>query len=166
MAENKPWDLKSGGSYYVVRDQSSVICFKIGLKSDFRGYRIVASHSDTPGFKLKPNGIAENANYRKLNTEVYGGPIFSTWTDRPLGLAGRVFRKTKEGLISEFVNIPDVCLIPNLPIHFNREVNKGIELNAQVDMQAVLGVKNAFGKNHIKRATKKRRSRKPRFVFV
>ena len=49
LAENKPWDLKSGGSYYVVRDQSSVICFKIGLKSDFRGYRIVASHSDTPG---------------------------------------------------------------------------------------------------------------------
>ena len=155
LAENKPWDLKSGGSYYVVRDQSSVICFKIGLKSDFRGYRIVASHSDTPGFKLKPNGIAENANYRKLNTEVYGGPIFSTWTDRPLGLAGRVFRKTKEGLISEFVNIPDVCLIPNLPIHFNREVNKGIELNAQVDMQAVLGVKNGSEKITLNELLKK-----------
>jgi len=155
LAENKPWDLKSGGSYYVVRDQSSVICFKTGLKSDFRGYRIVASHSDTPGFKLKPNGIAENANYRKLNTEVYGGPIFSTWTDRPLGLAGRVFRKTKEGLISEFVNIPDVCLIPNLPIHFNREVNKGIELNAQVDMQAVLGVKNGSEKITLNELLKK-----------
>ena len=86
---------------------------------------------------------------------MYGGPIFSTWTDRPLGLAGRVFRKTKEGLISEFVNIPDVCLIPNLPIHFNREVNKCIELNAQVDMQAVLGVKNGSEKITLNELLKK-----------
>ncbi len=98
LAENKPWNVKSGGSYYVVRDQSSVICFKIGLKSDFRGYRIVASHSDTPGFKIKPNSTLENPHYMKFNTEVYGGPIFSTWMDRPLGIAGRVYRKTENGL--------------------------------------------------------------------
>lgn len=147
LAENKPWNVKSGGSYYVVRDQSSVICFKIGLKSDFRGYRIVASHSDTPGFKLKPNSTLENPHYMKFNTEVYGGPIFSTWMDRPLGIAGRVYRKTEKGLTLELVDLPDVCLIPNLPIHFNREVNKGAELNPQVDMQAIWSTKGASGKS-------------------
>lgn len=147
LAENKPWNVKSGGSYYVVRDQSSVICFKIGLKSDFRGYRIVASHSDTPGFKLKPNSTLENPHYMKFNTEVYGGPIFSTWMDRPLGIAGRVYRKTEKGLTLELVDLPDVCLIPNLPIHFNREVNKGAELNPQVDLQAIWSTKGASGKS-------------------
>ena len=83
----------------------------------------------------------------KFNTEVYGGPIFSTWMDRPLGIAGRVYRKTEKGLTLELVDLPDVCLIPNLPIHFNREVNKGAELNPQVDMQAIWSTKGASGKS-------------------
>lgn len=102
-----------------------------------KGFHIVASHSDSPSFKLKEQPeIRVEENYVKLNTEKYGGMILSTWMDRALSVAGRVVVKNEEnGLVTKLVNIDkDLCVIPNLAIHMSRDMNKGVEYNPQVDM--------------------------------
>ncbi|MDE6047817.1 MAG: M18 family aminopeptidase, partial [Anaeroplasmataceae bacterium] len=115
-------------------NMSSLLAFVLP-KDTLKGFHITAAHLDSPTFKLKPNFTLEKGKYIKLNTEVYGGPIYSTWMDRPLGIAGRVFVLENNVLQAKLVNIdkPMLC-IPNLPIHYNRNVNKGVELNPQVDM--------------------------------
>ncbi len=125
------WDLKNGGNYFTTKDQSSVIAFKMGQKLDSKSFNIVASHLDSPNLKIKPNGVITKPNYTSLNTEVYGGPILSTWLDRPLSIAGRVFVKTKEGLKSILVNIDeDLLVIPNVCIH----LKKDSDINPQRDL--------------------------------
>ena len=133
LAPNQVWSLEDGGRYFTIVDQSSLIAFRINNSAT--SFRIVATHNDSPGFKIKPNGLLEQRNYLLLNTEVYGSPIYSTWFDRLLKMAGRLFVKDKEGVRSELViaKLFEV-LIPNLAIHFNREINDGIKLNPQIDL--------------------------------
>lgn len=129
-------DLIPGGRYFIIRNDSALIAFSLP-KDEIKGFHIAASHSDSPCFKLKeqPEITVEN-QYRKLNVEKYGGMILSTWLDRPLGVAGRVIVKEENKFVSKLVDLgPDFCVIPNLSIHFNREINKGYEYNPQVDMQ-------------------------------
>ena len=136
LSEKETYQLETGKKYYVVRNDSSIIAFEIPEK-DVKGFRIIASHSDSPCFKLKenPEVTLENA-YVKFNVEKYGGMILSTWLDRPLSVAGRVVIKEKECLIAKLINFEEnLCIIPNVAIHFNREINKGMEYNPQVDMQ-------------------------------
>lgn len=126
-----------GGKYYTMQNGSAVIAVKIP-ESGAAGFRIVASHSDSPCFKVKetPEIRLEN-KYVKLNTEKYGGMILNTWMDRPLSVAGRVFVKDEETgtLVQKLVDFKkDMLIIPNVAIHFNREVNDGLKLNPQVDM--------------------------------
>ena len=97
LEENKEWNLEANKSYFVVRGGASIIAFKV--PSTQEGFMIVASHNDSPSFKVKPNGELNAGSYKKLNTEPYGGMLISTWFDRPLGIAGRVFVKTKEGVV-------------------------------------------------------------------
>ncbi len=120
---------------YRVRNDSSLIAFKMP-KGTPKGFHIMASHCDSPCFKVKPRPeITVDEQYVKLNVEKYGGMILSTWLDRALGIAGRVIVKEKDALVSRLVDLgPDVCVIPNLSVHFNREINKGFEYNPQVDM--------------------------------
>ena len=105
------------------------------------GYRIIASHSDSPGFKIKENPeIIVEDQYVKLNVEGYGGMILSTWLDRPLSVAGRVIIKEDGSYISKLINIDrDLLMIPNLAIHMNREINKSYTYNRQKDMLPILG---------------------------
>lgn len=128
---------KPGGCYYAVQNGSALIAVRIP-ENGARGVRIVASHSDSPCFKIKENAEMKlEGQYVKLNTEKYGGSILSTWLDRPLSAAGRVFVKDSgTGAIEQkLVNIQkDILIIPNVAIHFNREVNDGYKLNPQVDM--------------------------------
>lgn len=129
--------LMPGGKYYTIQNGSAVIAVKIP-RSGAAGFRIVASHSDAPCFKVKetPEIRLEN-KYVKLNTEKYGGTIMNTWMDRPLSVAGRIFIKDQENgtLIQKLVDIKkDLLVIPNVAIHFNREVNDGFKLNPQVDL--------------------------------
>lgn len=138
LLEGKPWQLQAGGKYYVGRNMSSLIAF-VMPRMNVKAYRIAAAHLDSPTFKLKPNFTLERGRYVKLNTEVYGGPIYSSWMDRPLGIAGRVFVQENQRIVAKLVNLNHpVALIPNLPIHYNRNVNKGVELNPQVDMLPIL----------------------------
>lgn len=142
---NQTWNLsKDIDNYYLKINDSSCIAFKLNKgNNDF--FKIIASHTDTPGFKLKTFPEIITNNYIKLNTEVYGGPILNTWLDRPLSLAGRVITKNNEVLSPKinFIDFQEALLtIPNLAIHMNREVNKGIELNKQIDMLPIIGLDN------------------------
>ncbi|MDE7213989.1 MAG: M18 family aminopeptidase [Anaeroplasmataceae bacterium] len=134
LKENEAWKLSLGGKYFIGRNMSSLLVFVLP-KAMPKGFHITAAHLDSPTFKLKPNFSLDKGRYVKLNTEVYGGPIYSTWMDRPLGIAGRVLVLEENTIKARLVNInePVVC-IPNLPIHYNRNVNKGVELNPQIDM--------------------------------
>lgn len=133
------WKIEKGGKYFVCQNDTSLFAFKIGAAEiEKSGFKIVAAHSDSPTFKIKPSPeISVEDTYIKFNTETYGSPILNTWLDRPLSIAGRVSCKGKRSMnpITHLVNIKQpILIIPNLPIHFNRTVNEGIALNKQIDM--------------------------------
>lgn len=140
LCESAHWDLEAGGSYFVTRNDSALIAFRIPRR-DFTGFQILASHCDSPVFKIKPNAdITVEDRYVKLNVEKYGGAMYAPWLDRPLSVAGRVIVETEEGIETRLVNIDrDLLVIPNLAIHFNREVNDGYKINVQKDMLPLLG---------------------------
>ena len=147
LFEKDSWSLEKGKKYYLVKNDSAVIAFKVGngdIEKD--GFRIIGSHTDAPGFKIKPNAeMKSEDHYVRLNTEVYGGPILYTWFDRPLGIAGRVILKGKSPLKPEVrlvnVNKP-VLIIPSLAIHMNRSVNDGYAFNKQKDTLPLVGFVN------------------------
>ena len=137
LRENEEWKLEKGGRYYTERNDSSVIAFAIPAKeADIKGFHMAAAHSDSPCFKIKEKPeLTVEEHYLRLNTEKYGGMILSTWLDRPLSVAGRLAVRGEKGIESRLVNIDqDLCVIPDVAIHMNREMNKGVEYNPQVDM--------------------------------
>jgi len=141
------WDIKKGGKYFVKRNQSAIFAFIVGTgEPEVDGIKLISAHSDSPCFKIKPSPeMVSDGHFIKLNTEVYGGPILSTWLDRPLSIAGRVITKGSKTLFPQhqLVNFEQPLLvIPNLAIHLNRSVNEGVELNKQTDMLPLLGIIN------------------------
>ena len=141
LFEGDCWDLTPGMSYYTTRNSSALIAFRLPEK-DLLGFSIMASHADSPCFKLKPNfELKAEDRFLKLNTERYGGMILSTWFDRPLSIAGRVMIKTETGVESRLVNLDqDLLVIPSLAIHMNREANDGFRFNPQTDLLPLCGV--------------------------
>lgn len=147
VREEDSWNLKKSGKYFFVKNQSALIAFVVGTgELEKEGFRIIGAHTDSPGFRIKPNADMEvEGSYVKLNTEVYGGPIINTWLDRPLSLAGRVALKSKNPFYPEvrLLNIKKpILIIPNLAIHMNRNVNSGVELNRQKDVLPLLSLVN------------------------
>jgi len=136
LKEKKKWSLEPGKGYYITRNHSSIIAFKAGGDLSDYSFQVTASHSDSPGFKLKENAELEiKKKYTVLNTEGYGGMICSTWFDRPLSVAGRVILRTDAGLETRLVDLDrDLLMIPSLAIHMDRTVNDGRKYNKQVDM--------------------------------
>ncbi|AWI07124.1 M18 family aminopeptidase [Clostridium drakei] len=147
LKEEDSWNLKKCGKYFVQKNNSALTAFVVG-KGDLErdGFKIIGAHTDSPGFKIKPNADIEvEGEYVKLNTEVYGGPIINTWLDRPLSLAGRVMIKSKNPFCPEerLLNVKKpILIIPNLAIHMNRNINSGIELNRQKDILPLLSMVN------------------------
>lgn len=140
LFEGEKWALQAGRGYFVSRNDSALIAFRLP-EEDFAGFQIMASHSDSPVFKIKPNAEMTVENqYVKLNVERYGGMLCAPWLDRPLSVAGRVIVRTGRGIETRLVNIDrDLLIIPNLAIHMNRQVNEGYAFNAQKDMLPLLG---------------------------
>ena len=142
LQENQKWHIQPGGRYFVTRNGSSLIAFTIP-QHGFKGMRIMASHGDSPTFKIKENPELEtDGHYIRLNVERYGGMLCAPWFDRPLSVAGRVIiiDPSSGSFISKLVNIDrDLVLIPNLAIHMNREANNGYKYNAQKDMLPLYG---------------------------
>lgn len=143
ISEAEKWNLKAGGKYFIIKNHSALIAFIVGTDIT-EGFRIIAAHTDSPTFRIKPNPeMISGGRYIKLNTEVYGGPILNTWFDRPLGIAGRVTIKSPNILYPDFqlvnINRP-ILIIPNLAIHLNPNINKGLEVNPQNDTLPLLGM--------------------------
>lgn len=145
LRENEKWEIKPGGSYYVTRNDSSLIAFCIGTQLSDYSFHIAASHSDFPTFKVKEHAELEvKKKYMQLNTEGYGGMLCATWFDRPLSVAGRVIVKENDRLVAKLVNIDrDLVMIPSVAIHMNRTVNDGYAYNKQVDMLPLFGGKES-----------------------
>lgn len=140
-------ELKAGDKVYVTKNDSSVYAFRLGRKPLAEtGFHMICAHSDSPTFRVKPHAeMTGEGRLVRLNTEVYGGPILSTWFDRPLTLAGRVIVRGKDAMSPEtmlmHVRRP-LLQISNLAIHFNRQVNDGVKLSKQKDMLPLLGLIN------------------------
>lgn len=128
----------------VVHHDTTMFAFTVGR--DYQAedmVRIAAAHTDYPCLRLKPNADFMTNQYAQVNVEVYGGAILNTWFDRPLGVAGRVAVKSADPFAPKMVSYRSkkpVMVIPNLAIHMNREVNRGVEINNQVDLMPVLDV--------------------------
>jgi len=141
------WNIKKGGKYYTTKSGSALFAFQLGNdEPENKGLKLVSAHSDSPGFKIKPQPeMLVDGKYLKLNTEVYGGPILMSWLDRPLSLAGRILLKGKDALNPEHRLVDfrkPLLIIPSVAIHLNRSVNDGIELNKQVDMLPLMTMVN------------------------
>lgn len=141
--ETESGEIDGDAAHFMIRNGSSLVAFRLPEEcrkekslNGIRGFHIIASHCDSPSFKIKENPeITVEDQYVKLNTEKYGGMILSTWLDRPLSAAGRIALRGEGGIEEKLVNIgEDLMVIPNLAIHMNREMNQGIAYNAQVDM--------------------------------
>lgn len=150
LSMSEIWKLEPLGKYYVKHRDSSLFAFTVGNDLDRDvPVRIAAAHTDFPGLYIKADPQMEKKGYLQLNVEVYGGAILSTWLDRPLSAAGKVALRSENIMKPEirFVDIREpFCTIPNLAIHMNREVNKGVELNRQKDMLPIAGLKTEL--NH------------------
>ncbi len=137
LFEHQNWQLEAGGSYYVVRDDAAIITFTLGDQEQLAdGFRIVGAHTDSPCLQIKPAMKQKGATgkLRRLGVEIYGGALLSTWFDRDLSIAGRVFIQQHD------TSRPQTCLlnftrpilsIPSLAIHLNREANKGVDIDKQ-----------------------------------
>ena len=139
LREGEEWELCPGEGYYVERNDSSLIAFRVP-EGEIRGFHIIASHSDSPCFKIKPKSqITVEDSYGKLDVEPYGGMIYATWLDRCLSVAGRIVYSEGGELKSRNVNVDeDLLVIPNVAIHMDREINKNLTYNPQVDLLPLL----------------------------
>ncbi|MBQ6700987.1 MAG: M18 family aminopeptidase [Oscillospiraceae bacterium] len=134
LSESKKWNLEPGKGYYVTRNCSSVIAFRVP-EEDFSGFMLTASHCDSPCFKIKENAELADRVYVRLSTEKYGGMLCSTWLDRPLAIAGRITVRTEDGISVSLVDTKEPCaIIPNVAIHMNRSANDNMSYNPAVDM--------------------------------
>jgi len=131
-----------GGKYYMKPYKTMLLAFTVGPKKNyFQNIRLGAAHTDQPCLKIKPSPDMKEHGYLKVNVEVYGGPILSSWMDRPLNLAGKIVVKSDKIFQPRTIlynSKRPVAVVPNLAIHMQRDVNKGVELNRQIDMMPVL----------------------------
>ena len=144
--EGAHWELTPGGRYYVTRNGSSLIAFALP-KSVPENFMIAAAHSDSPTFKIKAVPELEAVgHYTRLDTEPYGGMIMSTWLDRPLSVAGRLVVRDGARFSTRLVSCRrDLCVIPNVAIHMNRDVNAGYSWKPNIDLLPLWGSRDASG---------------------
>ena len=146
LSETKSWQLEKGGKYFVRRAGTSLIAFCLP-DGDFSAFQLIASHTDSPVFKVKESPEMASEGLVTLNVEKYGGMLISPWFDRPLSVAGRVCVRTAEGLESRLVNIDrDLLMLPSLAIHMDRQANEGHAYKAQKEIRPIFGEEEAKGR--------------------
>ena len=143
LLESRSWDIKAGGDYFVSRNGSSIMAFRMGNDLSNYSFNVAAAHTDSPCFRIKENAeLRTGDHYTRLNTEGYGGMICATWMDRPLSIAGRVIIKEDNSIKSRLIAIDrDLLMIPSVAIHMDRDVNDKASYNKQVDMIPLFGAK-------------------------
>ena len=138
-------EMLPGRTFYLKKNDSSIYAFRLGQQEMAQtGFHMICAHCDSPTFRIKPNAeMTSEGGIVRLNTEVYGGPIMSTWFDRPLSIAGRVILRSEDAMqpVTRLLHIKRPLLqISNLAIHFNRQVNDGVKLSRQKDVLPILGI--------------------------
>ena len=147
LSEADPWALTPGKGYYVTRNGSSLIAFRVPA-GVFSCFMLAAAHSDAPCFKIKENAMLGDGTYIRVSAEKYGGMLCAPWMDRPLGVAGRVVLRTADGITTRLVDLGHDdegnpvtnAIIPSVAIHMNRAANDGASYNAAVDMVPLAGM--------------------------
>ena len=136
VPEGDPWRIERGAAYYTVRNNSSVIAFKVGSELDDYHFQVTAAHTDSPTYKVKAvPELTGPGDYVRLNVEAYGGVMDHTWFDKPLSVAGRVLVRNGQRVESRlFAPDADVLLIPRVPIHLDHRANSGFAPNRAVDV--------------------------------
>jgi aspartyl aminopeptidase len=146
LQEEEPWKLSPGGRYFTIRNGTSLCAF-ITPQQSLKTAKVVASHTDSPGFKLKPNAEFRKENMIMLGLEMYGAPLLSSWLNRDLGIAGRIITINSEGTIEETLVRFDEhpVVIPQLAIHLDRQVNEtGLLLNKQEHLAALAALSDGM----------------------
>ena len=139
LSESRDWKPEAGRGYYVTRNGSSLIAFRMP-EGDFSGFMMTAAHGDSPCFKIKENAELADGHHLRLSVERYGGMLCATWLDRPLSIAGRITVRTPAGMAVKTVDLADThAVIPTVAIHMNRNANENASYNAAVDMIPLLG---------------------------
>lgn len=139
IREEDPWHIKEGGKYVVTRNGSALMAFTIP-EDDGKAFHVTVAHGDSPTFKIKENPELKDKNYIRLNVEGYGGMTMSSWLDRPLSVAGRLFVKEKDYIIPKLVALDGTfLLIPSVAIHMDRTVNQGKSWSIQTDLLPLYG---------------------------
>ena len=148
LRENEKFDLHQNGRYFVIRNGTSIIAFRLP-QSGIKELEISSTHNDSPTFKIKPNPLLNKHNLLSLNVEPYGGMIMSSWIDRPLSIAGRVLVRDGEEIRNVLFDYDkDFCVIPSVAIHMNRAVNDGFAYNPAIDLIPLFGLeKEGFSFN-------------------
>ena len=125
------------GRRFLIRDGAVVAWVAPDELADDAGFRIVGTHTDSPGFKVKPGAPIHSVGWTQLGVEVYGGPLLNSWLDRDLGIAGRLV--TLDGAV-HLVRTGPIARIPQLAIHLDRTANEALTLDRQAHTQPVLAV--------------------------
>ena len=140
LDERETWATEANGRYYVTRNDSSIIAFKLGRHAPLQGgIRLVGAHTDSPCLRVKPQPELQRQGFWQLGVEVYGGALLAPWFDRDLSLAGRVTFRRDGKVESQLIDFKlPIAIIPNLAIHLNREANQGWAINAQTELPPIL----------------------------
>ena len=145
LPEQAEWDIRPGGRYVVIRNDSSLLAFRVPA-ADVTGFTLAAAHADSPTFQIKEHAEKLSARCTVLDTERYGGMLMNPWFDRPLSIAGRIVVEQDGQLETRLVNLDrDLMIIPSVAIHMNRAANDGIKLMANVDTLPLYGMQEAAG---------------------
>ena len=140
LEETDEWNIKLGESYYVTRNDTSIVAFRNGQNSPLKsGLRLIGAHLDSPCLKLNPNPFFQGYGYERINVEVYGSALVRTWFDRDLSIAGRVFYRDVKGKIrSQLINLANpVAYIPSIAIHLERSANINQEIDSQQHLNPI-----------------------------
>jgi aspartyl aminopeptidase len=140
LDERDTWSIETGGRYYVTRNDSSIVAFRMGRQSPLNGgIRMVGAHTDSPCLRVKPQPELQRQGFWQLGVEVYGGALLAPWFDRDLSLAGRVTFRRDGKVESQLIDFRlPIAIIPNLAIHLNRAANEGWPINPQNELPPIL----------------------------
>ena len=59
LKESEKWNIEKGGKYYVTRNHSSILAFKIGNQLDEYSFHVTASHSDMKTVQFSCNCVPQ-----------------------------------------------------------------------------------------------------------